>query len=275
MALVLLLPLVLGDPAALPAATAELLAGDPAALALADALWREAGWRVELEQAYTMDGGWRGMIEIVPQAPVGAQRVHLERLGAAARDFAALFAALAADGVAPDYRWRELRLAFFLSRRRATPSAYAGGWRIGYNVNGSLLRGAEGVRTTLWHEIFHLNDEAHGGWSARVLKPIYRRILERCTSDGQRQDACLVPYAPATTRVKGGTFYAFHAGEGVEEYGAELAVRYYTEHRQVLLERRPVARPFKCRTPENLQAWTLLADEFFAGVDRLGPCPAP
>ena len=29
---------------------------------------------------------------------------------------------------------------------------------------------------------------------------------------------------------------------------------------------------FKCGPPENAEAWRLIADEFFAGVDRVPPC---
>ncbi len=78
--------------------------------------------------------------------------------------------------------------------------------------------------------------------------------------------ACLRPYAPHKTKVRGKTYHAFHPESGVGEYAAELAVRYYREHRAVLAKR-PPRRPFKCRRPENARAWKRLATEFFGGVD--------
>ena len=51
---------------------------------------------------------------------------------------------------------------------KRTPSAYAFGWTIEYNVAGSLLTSSGGVLETLWHELFHLNDFDHGDWSANT-----------------------------------------------------------------------------------------------------------
>ena len=33
-----------------------------------------------------------------------------------------------------------------------------------------------------------------------------------------------------------------------------------------------VARPFKCLTSENAEAWALIVERFFGGVDRLPAC---
>jgi len=46
------------------------------------------------------------------------------------------------------------------------------------------------------------------------------------------------------------------------EYAADLAKRYFVEQRTVL-GGGTVARPFKCLTAENAEAWALLAERFF------------
>jgi hypothetical protein len=203
----------------------------------------------------------------------------------ATRDFDELFASLglgaaaspasptAAAGAPPAFRWRGLALRFVRSVAKRTPSAYAYGWTVTYNVRGSLLTSAAGVRETLFHEIFHLNDFAHGDWSARALADDYAAILARCQPH-QLSRACLAPYAPGTTTVRGGTYYAFQQnnGDSVHEYAAELALRYYKEHRELAATGK-LARPaFKCGAAENARAWQALVDEFFAGVDRTGAC---
>src|SRR5690606_9231625 len=130
-----------------------------------------------------------------------------------------------------------IRLRFFRSVGRTTPSAYASGWTVAYNVSGSLHTSADAVRETMFHETFHLNDTAHGRWSATALTSHYRAILDRCTRGAMLETACLRPYAPNETMVRGGTYYAFQPGNGVWEYAAELAIRYYREHRDVLAEK--------------------------------------
>src|SRR6185369_9315892 len=146
------------------------------------------------------------------------------------------------------------------SVKRTTPSAYASGWTVAYNVAGSLNTSAGAVRETLFHEIFHLNDAAHGDWSPRVLGPVFDAIVARC---GTRV-ACLRPYAPGDTMVRGGTYYAFQPdnGESVHEYGAELALRYYREQRAVIRRERLAAPAFKCGPDENRRAWTAMVAEF-------------
>jgi hypothetical protein len=220
-----------------------------------------------------MDGGYRGAIRLVPQLPTGQYRQHLQRVSEATRQFDEFFAALTGvGGEAPAYRWRGLRLRFVRSIAKRTPSAYAQGWSVTYNVRGSLLHSAQGVRDTLFHEIFHLNDEDHGDWSTKALTADYDAIVARCGPKLTR--ACLAPYAPNSTTVRGGTYYAFQPNNGatVHEYAAELAVRYYHEHLELAASGK-LARPaFKCGTPENARTWKALVDEFFAGVDRTGPC---
>ncbi len=131
-------------------------------------------------------------------------------------------------------------------------------------MNGSLLTSPGAVRETLFHELFHLNDEAHADWSHRALGAIFDSIVAKCGA----HTACLTPYAPGTTKVRGGTYYPFQPGNDVGEYGAELALRYYLEQRAIL-RGEPLGRaPFKCGPPENARAWRAIVSEFFGGVDR-------
>ena len=75
--------------------------------------------------------------------------------------------------------------------------------------------------------------------------------------------------------VRGGTYYAFQPdnGDSVHEYAAELALRYYREHRAVLGATRLARAPFKCGPEENRRAWAAIAAEFFGGVDLVPACP--
>ncbi|MEZ4439134.1 MAG: hypothetical protein R3B72_08595 [Polyangiaceae bacterium] len=238
-----------------------------AALRLYDETGSVAG--VEVEQSF--DGGWRGEIHIVPELPVGPHRRHLLWTEAAFEDFGRFFAELT-QGASVPYDHEPLELLFFRSVNRTTPSAYASGWRVAYNVSGSLHGSADAVRETLFHEIFHLNDRAHDNWSESALTEIHADLLSRC-SDKQRRPvtACLRPFAPSDTMVRNGTFYAFQPGNGVWEYAAELALRYYREHRLALAQK-PVPKRFKCGPEPNPEAWRKLVDEFFGGIDRVPPC---
>ncbi len=274
-------------------------ASDEKTRALALALFDETGDVAGTEHEQTMDGGFRGTLHIYPALPTGDARVQLERVLAAARDFDWFFAELRAKGAAEGpngapYRWRDLTFRFFRSASgptdrevpRTTPSAYADGpepmphdasdpiaFSLAYNVKGSLLGSETGVRETVFHEVFHMNDAAHGDWSRRALGADYAAILARC---GAMNVACLRPYAPNDTRVRGGTFYAFEPNNGlpVREYAAELALRWYKEQRAVLRgERLPMGgRAFKCGPPENRRSWGALVKEFFA-IDLVPPCP--
>lgn len=245
---------------------------DPKAKAIALALYRDTGTVAGVGPEELMDGGYRGMIRLVPQLPVGAHRKHLVWTDQAIRSIDAWFTALY-DGttLSPAYRWTALKLRFVRSVKKRTPSAYAFQWTIEYNVAGSLLTSADGVRETLFHELFHLNDEAHQDWSAKTLQTDYDAIVARCGT----KSACLAPYAPNTTKVRAtGTYYAFQPnnGSGVHEYAAELAVRYYREQSEMLRSGK-LARPaFKCGPAENARAWQALVDEFFAGRDLVPPC---
>lgn len=239
-------------------------AKDAASKKTALALYEANGTVVGQLAEQDFDGGYRGQIHLVPRLGVGAHRRHLEWISAALLDFETFFAAL---GGTPNYRWRALEFRLFESVKRRTPSAFAVDWSVAYNVSGSLFGDDAGVRNTLFHELFHLNDQAHRGWSGRALGALYDGILAKC---GERSP-CLEPYTPDTLKVKGGTYYAFHKGNGVGEYAAELARRYYMEHRAVL-RKQAVKRPFKCGPPENAKAWAALVEEFFGGVDLVPAC---
>jgi len=250
-------------------------AADPKAQSLALALFDETGDVAAAEREQTMDGGFRGKLHILPALPTGDDRVQLERVLAAARDYEKFFADV---GLKASYRWRNLSFRFFRSASgpaghevpRTTPSAYADGtFTLAFNLKGSLLTTDTGVRETIFHEVFHMNDAAHGDWSARTLAHDYAAILAKC---GAMNVACLRPYAPNDTMVRGGTYYAFEPNNGVpvREYAAELALRWYKEQRAVL-RHAPMAA-FKCGPAENKRSWNALVKEFFA-IDLVPPCP--
>src|SRR5438105_3626762 len=184
---------------------------DGKAEAIAIAMYRDAGDVVDVGADEIMDGGYRGKIHLVPQLPTGGYRTHLVWVAAAMKDIDAFFADVFPSSVtAPSYRWRQLAFHFVRSVGKHTPSASASAWTILYNVEGSLLTSAAGVRETLWHELFHLNDEQHGDWSAKTLAADYDAIVKKCGTKLR----CLAPYAPNDTVVRGGTFYAFQQNNG-------------------------------------------------------------
>jgi hypothetical protein len=245
--------------------------GDAEAAKIAIALYEASGDVAGVQVEQDMEGGFRGRIHLVPEPPIGKYRKHLAWVAAARKDFDAFFATLAGAARAPiRYRHRPLAYRFFRSVGRTTPSAYAEGWNVSYNVSGSLHGSAEAVRDTIFHEVFHLNDAAHGDWSPRALGAIFDGIVRRC---GTRV-ACLRPYAPGDTMVRGGTYYAFQPdnGESVHEYAAELALRYFREQRAALGGRRLDRPAFKCGPEENRRAWEAMVTEFFGGADAVPPC---
>jgi hypothetical protein len=246
-----------------------LLKGDTVAAKEAVNLHAQSGHVVGVEVEHWMDGGYRGKLHLVPEPPIHTHRKHLEWVSQASADFEIFFTGLAANAARPiRYRHRALLLRYFRSVGARTPSAFAYDWTISYNVSGSLHRTADAVRETMFHEVFHLNDRAHGGWSETALGALYAGIAARCGMG----IACLTPYAPSETKIRGGTYYAFHPQNGVGEYAAELGLRYYREQRSMLLKRPLAKAPFKCGPPENAKAWDLLKDEFFGGVDLVPPC---
>jgi hypothetical protein len=219
-----------------------------------------------------MDGGFRGTIHLVPQLPIQGYRKHLSWVVAATHSMDKFFEALFVSQPAPVYRWHSLQFRFVRSLNKHRPSAYATGWTVEYNVEGSLNLDATAVRETLFHELFHLNDAAHGEWSAQHLRRDYDAILQKCRVKPSVK--CLTPFAPNDTMVRGGTFYAFQQNNGdtVQEYAAELAVRYFKEESQMLAQGKLSRRAFKCGPAENARAWRGLIEEFFAGRDLVPPC---
>jgi hypothetical protein len=244
---------------------------DPRAARLALELHERTGCVAGLLAAQDFDGGYRGQLRLVPHLPVGPEVRHLEFVTGALLELDDFFARLTRTaGQPPRYRWRALSFRFFRSVKRRTPAAFAHGWTVGYNVSGTLNHSTRAVRDLLFHEIFHLNDQAQGDWSARALGDIHRVIVKRCG----RRAACLEPYARGWLKVRGGTYYAFMPGHGPEEYAAELALNYLREQLAASRGER-VGRPFKCGPELNARAWRLIVDEFFAGVDLVPACPPP
>jgi hypothetical protein len=252
---------------------------DAKAKPIALALYRDLGHVAGVGPEEIMDGGYRGKIRLVPQYPTGKHRKHLIWTHDAFRAIDDFFTRLYAKQTdAPSYRWRGLQLRFVRSVGKRTPSAYAMGWLVAYNVEGTLLTTPRGVLETMFHELFHSNDGAHKDWSARTLQADYDAIVKKCGATSLAKLAqlnrCLEPFAPNTTKVRGGTYYAFQPnnGNGVHEYAAELAVRYWKEHLQ-MLDQGKLAKPaFKCGGDENARSWKALVDEFFAGRDLVPAC---
>src|SRR5262249_30755427 len=84
---------------------------DPAALAIARELYATHGILAGLERDHSEHMGWRGMIHLVPEPPIGRYRTHLEWILASAHDFDHVFTALDPEGDHPPrYRWRPVVL---------------------------------------------------------------------------------------------------------------------------------------------------------------------
>lgn len=259
-----------GPDPAIREAIASRFAADPEAARLALDLYDTMGTTSDVLPGQIFDGGYRGKITLAPALPVAGDRKHLAWVTAALHDFDTFFAGIASHASSPaPYRWHELALRFFRSVGNTTPNAFAENWVVSYNVNGSILHTADETRELLFHEIFHLNDAAHGDWSPKHLTATQDAIERRC---GKRT-ACLTPYAPTSTIVRSGTYYAFQPGNDVHEYAAETALRYYREQRAILRGERQVRPAFKCGPDENRKTWDALVAEFFGGVDLVAPCP--
>jgi len=256
----------------IPCLIEQAYRADPKASQLAQELFRTTGNVAGVGPEEELDGGFRGMIKLVPQLPLNGYRKHLLWVSEGTTAIDHFFAQLFAGQAAPDYRFRALEFRFVRSLVKHRPSAYAFDWTIEYNVEGSLNTSGKSVRETLFHELFHLNDAAHGDWSANHLTRDYQAIVEKC---GSRPTlACLAPYAPNDTLVRGGTYYAFQQNNGntVHEYAAELSVRYFKEQSELLAKGKLSRRAFKCGPAENARAWRALVHEFFAGRDLTPPC---
>ncbi len=249
------------------AAVADRFVSDPASARLAVDLFDATGDEVDVLSPQRIDGGYRGTIQLVPALPVGPDRKHLAWVAGALRDFDDFFAAIGAHGT-PRYRWRSLKVRFYRSVGNTTPNAFASDWTISYNVNGSIDTSADRVRETLFHEIFHLDDADHDDWSPRRLTALQDAIERKCGT----RTACLAPYAPTSTIVRRGTYYAFQPGNDVHEYAAEVALRWYEEQRAIVRGEHPVRPAFKCGPDENRRAWQAVTEEFFGGVDLVPRC---
>ncbi|NUQ76420.1 MAG: hypothetical protein HUU21_23015 [Polyangiaceae bacterium] len=241
-------------------------ADDAASRELVFTLYNETGSLAGLLPEETTSDGRGGKVRLLPARPVGANRQHLSWIIEAFRSYKSFAAAVGARGPI-SFRDRPVDFRFFYSEKGGMPSAFAATRNIGYNLFGALNMSDVTVRDTLFHELFHLNDGWRGDWSRRALAPIYDEIIARCG----RRSACLSPYAPTDTKIAG-VVYAFAPQGGVREYAAELALRYFREHRLVIDNEPLPARAFKCGPAENAAAWKLLSDEFFGGVDLVPPC---
>ena len=241
-------------------------ADDAEARELAFTLYNETGSLAGLLPEETTDDGRGGKVRLLPARPVGANRQHMTWIIEAFRSYKSFTAALSARAPIA-FRDRPVDFRFYYSEKGGMPSAFAARRNIGYNLFGALNVSDVTVRDTLFHEVFHLNDGWRGDWSKRALSAIYEDIIARC---GKR-NACLSPYAPTDTTIAG-MIYAFAPQGGVREYAAELALRYFREHRLVMDGSPLPVRAFKCGPAENASAWRLLSDEFFGGVDLVPPC---
>lgn len=248
-------------------ALAARFASDPESARIALSLFDRDASIADTLPAQVFDGGYRGILHLVPALPVGADRPPLAWVDAALADFDAFFAGLAAHGT-PRYRWQGLTFRFFRTVGNTTPNAFAEGWTIAWNVHGSINHSADATRETLFHEIYHLDDADHGDWSPAHLTSLQRAIEARCGT----RIPCLTPYAPTSTIVRNGTFYAFQPGNDVHEYAAEVSLRWYREQRAILRGDPPVRPSFKCGPEENRRAWEAIAAEFFGGVDLVPGC---
>lgn len=264
------------DPSELAFATCALAlryGSDAPTLELAQRLLESHGAVAGVETRRTVDAGYLGRLRIAPAPPTGRYRRHLASVVESLRDVEDTFAALAPQAPKPMmFRTRPYALRFYRTESTSFPSAWAQNGVVGYNVEGPLHAEGADIGSVLFHEIFHLNDEGHDHWSAHALEGLYDSILARCDN----REECLEPFAPDDVHVQGGTFYALDKKTNdVREYAADIALRWLREHRLVLRGDKFEEPPFRCKTPENAEAWKLVVDEFFGGVDLTPPCDAP
>jgi len=238
---------------------------------LALTLYEETGSLAGLLPEETNQDSKGKKIQLKPARPIGRNKEHLQWILEAMREYARFLQELKTRAKRPVLMQdRPLDFRFFYTEEGGTPSAFAVGRNIGYNLNGTVNVHAEAVRDTLFHEIFHLNDVWQDNFSARLLAPIEMRILERCKGNVK----CLASYAPTDTTMNGKP-YAFIDGGSGKEYAAELALRYFREQR-LMIDGKPLPIPaFKCGPAENQEAMTLIIDTFFGGVDLVPACLAP
>lgn len=235
---------------------------------LALTLYEETGSLAGLLPEETNEDGKGKKVRLRPARPIGRNKEHLIWIVDAMREYTRFFQELTRRQKTPIVmNDRPLDFRFFYTEEGGTPSAFAVGRNIGYNLNGTLNVHDEAVRDTLFHEIFHLNDVWQDKFSTRVLAPIEARILATCKGNVK----CLAAYAPTDTTMNGKP-YAFTDRGNAKEYAAELALRYFREQR-LMIDGKPLPIPaFKCGPPENAEAMALMADAFFGGVDLVPEC---
>jgi hypothetical protein len=254
--------------------------GDDEAAKAAERIWDRFGHVPGIEKQHVMNGGYRGLVKVMPALPVDRDRHHLVWLDRAFADIDTFLTAIAARAEPGKmrYRWRALALRFCRTPHATSPGAFAIGWNVSWNVAGALHTSAEAVRETTFHEIFHLNDAFHGLVTLKKLAKLQEGIRARCgVKVGHPELAtklteCLEPYTPNYTKVPGGTYYAFHPPNDAQEYGGEIAVRYLREQ-SAMLRGEKLDRPlFKCGPKESAEAWDVLVKEYWGGVDLTPPC---
>lgn len=245
-------------------------AEDEEARALARELLTLTGAVPGVEQYTQIDAGYLGLVPIEPLLPVGPYRQHLVWLRDGIAAIERVFATITPN--APKtvlFRTRPYGFRFFKTQEKTYPSAYALEGVVGYNLEGPLHDSQENVTATLFHELFHLNDEARGQWSQSALAGLLDQIVAACEDDHD----CLTKFAPTDDRVPDGTFYPFDARtRDVREYAAEIALRWFREQRAILDGAPLAAPPFKCLAEENAHAWRAVVEEFFGGFDLTGEC---
>lgn len=242
---------------------------DPAALSWARALYARNNALVGVAPHDSIEGYRGQQVALFPALPIGEHRHHLAWLHASLTAFDALIEALASRAEKPVlFRPRPHAFGFFETAVPAYPSAYCSDGVIAYNLRGPLHANHRDMHETLFHELFHINDDLNGGWSESALGPLFDSIVERCGDDHE----CYGRFAPHDTIVEGGTYYTFDPRtRGVREYAAELALRYFLEQEAILAGQREIP-PFKCRASENRVAWDRIVDAFFGGADLSSPC---
>lgn len=245
---------------------------DEEAAALARSFYSRTETLLGVETRPTIEGFRGEQVALHPALPLGTDRHHIEWLSESLDGFDRFLDALREH--APRtvrFSTRPRAFVFFRTAETSFPSAYYVDEKIAYNLAGPLHTNRGDARETMFHELFHLNDAREEGWSERALGEIFGAILAECTGHD-----CFAAYAPHSSVVDDGTFYAFDPRTGdVREYAAELALRYLLEQERVLAGEGPIDPPFKCVTALNGVAWTRLTDTFFGGADLTPPCETP
>ena len=158
------------------------------------------------------------------------------------------------------FRTRPYALRFYRTESRSFPSAWAQDGVVGLQRRGPLHQDGADIGAVLFHELF---PPQRSGARALVGARARRRLRghpSRCGND----ERCLEPFAPDDVRVDGGTYYALdETTNDVREYAADLALRWLREHRALLRGDPLEDALFRCKTPENAEAWRLVVDEFF------------